>query len=99
LKLITRESPGLRGINDPQVLQTIRDTLRNRKEQLLRAAYLAIARDDARGTNYLAEQVMEDRRQIAGCGEERGSRPQRSKKSLIFSQPFASATVPLTLKV
>jgi len=59
LKLITRESPGLRGISDPQVQQTIRDTLRNRKEQLLRAAYLAIARDEARTTNYLARQVIE----------------------------------------
>jgi peptidyl-prolyl cis-trans isomerase SurA len=59
LKLITRESPGLRGLADPQVQQTIRDTLRNRKEQLLRAAYLAIARDEVRVTNYLAEQVIE----------------------------------------
>jgi peptidyl-prolyl cis-trans isomerase SurA len=59
LKLITRESPGLRGITDPQVQQTIRDTLRNRKEQLLKAAYLAIARDEARTENYLAEQVIE----------------------------------------
>ena len=59
LKLITRESPGLRGITDPQVQQTIRDTLRNRKEQLLRSAYLAIARDEARATNYLAQQVVE----------------------------------------
>jgi peptidyl-prolyl cis-trans isomerase SurA len=59
LKLITRESPGLRDINDPQVQQTIRDTLRNRKEQLLRSAYLAIARDEARTTNYLAQQVIE----------------------------------------
>jgi len=59
LKLIARESPGLRGITDPQVQQTIRDTLRNRKEQLLRSAYLAIARDEARVTNYLAEQVIE----------------------------------------
>src|SRR6266704_2589001 len=59
LKLITRESPGLRGISDPQVQQTIRDTLRNRKEQLLRSAYLAIARDEARVTNFLAEQVIE----------------------------------------
>jgi peptidyl-prolyl cis-trans isomerase SurA len=59
LKLITRESPGLRGLADPQVQQTIRDTLRNRKEQLLRSAYLAIVRDDARVTNYLAEEVME----------------------------------------
>jgi peptidyl-prolyl cis-trans isomerase SurA len=59
LKLITRESPGLRALSDPQVQQTIRDTLRNRKEQLLRAAYLAIARDEVRVTNYLAEQVIE----------------------------------------
>src|SRR6266850_1974164 len=59
LKLITRESPGLRGISDPQVQQTIRDTLRNRKEQLLKAAYLAIARDEARTTNYLAQRVIE----------------------------------------
>jgi peptidyl-prolyl cis-trans isomerase SurA len=59
LKLITRESPGLRGLAEPQVQQTIRDTLRNRKEQLLRAAYLAIARDEARSTNYLAQQVIE----------------------------------------
>jgi peptidyl-prolyl cis-trans isomerase SurA len=59
LKMVSRESPGQRGINDPQVQQTIRDTLRNRKEQLLRAAYLAIARDQAHVRNYLAEQVVE----------------------------------------
>ena len=59
LKLIARESPGLRALAEPQVQQTIRDTLRNHKEQLLRVAYLAIARDGARVTNYLAEQVIE----------------------------------------
>ena len=59
LKLISRESLGQRSISDPQVQQTIRDTLRNHKEQLLRAAYLTIARDDARVTNYLAQQVIE----------------------------------------
>src|SRR5258708_27375720 len=64
LKLITRESPGLRGIAEPQVQQTIRDTLRNRKEQLLRLAYLANARDGARVTNFLAEQVIEAAGQI-----------------------------------
>ena len=41
------------------VQQTIRDTLRDRKEQLLRAAYLAVARDEAKVTNYLAQQVVE----------------------------------------
>ncbi len=59
LKLVAREAAGLRGVNDPQVQQTIRDTLRNRKEQLLRAAYLAVARDEAHVTNYLAQQVVE----------------------------------------
>jgi len=59
LKLISRESPGQRNITDPQVQQTIRDSLRNHKEQLLRAAYLTIARDDSRVTNYLAQQIIE----------------------------------------
>jgi peptidyl-prolyl cis-trans isomerase SurA len=59
LKLVAREAAGQRGINDPQVQQTIRDTLRDRKEQLLRAAYLAVGRDEAKVTNYLAEQVVE----------------------------------------
>jgi len=59
LKLVTREASGQRGISDPQVQQTIRDTLRNRKEQLLRASYLAVARDDAKVANYLARQVLE----------------------------------------
>jgi peptidyl-prolyl cis-trans isomerase SurA len=69
LKLITRESPGLRGLADPQVQQTIRDTLRNRKEQLLRSAYLSIARDDAKVTNYLAQEVMETSGKLQDAGK------------------------------
>jgi hypothetical protein len=41
------------------VQQSIRDTLRNRKEQLLRVAYLTTARDEAHVVNYLARQVLE----------------------------------------
>jgi peptidyl-prolyl cis-trans isomerase SurA len=59
LKLISRESPGQRNLSDPQVQQTIRDSLRNHKEQLLRAAYLTIARDESHVTNYLAQQIIE----------------------------------------
>jgi peptidyl-prolyl cis-trans isomerase SurA len=59
LKLVAREAAGQRGANDPQVIQMIRDTLRNRKEQLLRNAYLEVARDEAHVTNYLAVQVVE----------------------------------------
>src|SRR6202165_2730540 len=59
LKLVARESPGQRELSDPTVQQSIRDNIRNRKEQLLRAAYLAVARNDAKVTNYLARQVVE----------------------------------------
>jgi peptidyl-prolyl cis-trans isomerase SurA len=75
LKLITRESPGLRGLAEPQVQQTIRDTLRNRKEQLLRAAYLAIARDEAHSTNYLAQQVIETAGKLPDGGSAAASKP------------------------
>jgi peptidyl-prolyl cis-trans isomerase SurA len=59
LKLVAKESPGQRQLSDAQVQQSIRDTLRSRQEQLLRAAYMAEARDGAKVTNYLAQQVME----------------------------------------
>jgi peptidyl-prolyl cis-trans isomerase SurA len=59
LKLVARESPGQRELSDPTVQQSIRDNIHNRKEQLLRAAYLAVARNDAKVTNYLAQQVIE----------------------------------------
>ena len=59
LKLVAKEAPGQRELSDPSVQQSIRDNIRNRKEQLLRAAYLAIARNDAKIINYLAQQVVE----------------------------------------
>jgi peptidyl-prolyl cis-trans isomerase SurA len=59
LKLIARVEPGQRTLSDPQVQQEIRQALRNRKEQLLRSAYLATLRDQAHVTNYLAEQILE----------------------------------------
>jgi peptidyl-prolyl cis-trans isomerase SurA len=59
LKLVAKEAPGQRELSDPTVQQSIRDNIHNRKEQLLRAAYLAVARNDAKITNYLARQVVE----------------------------------------
>jgi peptidyl-prolyl cis-trans isomerase SurA len=59
LKLVSRELPGQRSLDDPAVRSSIRDGLRNRKEQLLRAAYMTVARNDAKVTNYLARQVIE----------------------------------------
>jgi peptidyl-prolyl cis-trans isomerase SurA len=54
LKLISREPAGQRELNDPRVQQNIRETLRTRKEQLLRNAYLDACRNEAQVTNYLA---------------------------------------------
>jgi peptidyl-prolyl cis-trans isomerase SurA len=59
LKLVAKESPGQRQLSDPAVQQSIRDNLRSRKEQLLRSAYLADARNQAKIVNYLAQEVME----------------------------------------
>ncbi len=59
LRLVAKEQPGQRQLSDPQIQQTIRDTLRSRKEQLMRAAYLVSARDQSRIVNYLARQVIE----------------------------------------
>jgi peptidyl-prolyl cis-trans isomerase SurA len=59
LRLVAKETPGQRQLSDPKIQQTIRDTLRGRKEQLMRAAYLLSARDQSRIVNYLARQVLE----------------------------------------
>ncbi len=59
LKLIEKEPAGQRLLTDPQVQQSIRDVLRNRKEQLLRLAYISVARDSSKVMNYLARQVIE----------------------------------------
>lgn len=59
LKMIAKEPAGQRLLSDPQVQQSIRDMMRNRKEQLLRSAYMIEARDEAHVTNYLARQILE----------------------------------------
>ena len=66
LKLIAKEAAGQRVLSDPQVQQGIRDMLRNRKEQLLRSAYMIDARDEARVNNYLASQVLESAGKLPG---------------------------------
>jgi peptidyl-prolyl cis-trans isomerase SurA len=43
------------------VQQTIRETLINRKDQLLKAAYYEMARNDAKVVNYFVNGVLGDR--------------------------------------
>ncbi len=53
-KVISREPAGQRELNDPKVQQNIRETLLNRKDQLLKNAYYEVARNEAKVINYLA---------------------------------------------
>jgi peptidyl-prolyl cis-trans isomerase SurA len=61
LKVLSKEPAGQRELNDPRVQQNIREILVNRKDQLLRAAYYEIARNDAKVVNYLAESIMQSK--------------------------------------
>jgi peptidyl-prolyl cis-trans isomerase SurA len=58
IKLITREPAGQRDLTDPNVQQTIRDTLMTRKDQLLRAAFYEVARNEADVKNYFAASII-----------------------------------------
>lgn len=51
--VIAKEPAGQRDLS-PQVRETITQTLKGRKEQLLRTAYLSAARADAQVVNYAA---------------------------------------------
>lgn len=59
LKVISKEPAGQRELNDPRVQQSIRETLMNRKDNLLKAAYYEVARNNAKVENYLARSIVD----------------------------------------
>ena len=59
LKLYERQAPGQRNFSEPQVQQSIRQTLENRKAQLLREAYMETMRNRSKIVNYHARQILE----------------------------------------
>ncbi|MFZ0481527.1 MAG: SurA N-terminal domain-containing protein [Terriglobales bacterium] len=60
VKLIAKEPAGQRDLNDPRVQQAIRQQLRDRREQLLKAAYYETLRDDAKITNSYASEILKN---------------------------------------
>jgi peptidyl-prolyl cis-trans isomerase SurA len=66
VKLVSKEPAGQRELNDPRVQQAIRDQLRDRREQLLRAAYYDVVRDQAKVENYFAEEILKSSGQTKG---------------------------------
>jgi peptidyl-prolyl cis-trans isomerase SurA len=59
LRVISKEPAGQRELNDPRVQQSIRETLLNRKDQLLRNVYFEVARNEAKVVNYYAISLLE----------------------------------------
>jgi peptidyl-prolyl cis-trans isomerase SurA len=60
VKLIAKEPAGQRDLNDPRVQQAIRQQLRDRREQLLKAAYYESLRDEAKIANYYAGEILKN---------------------------------------
>jgi peptidyl-prolyl cis-trans isomerase SurA len=60
VKLLAKEPAGQREFNDPRVQQAIRTQLRDRREQLLKAAYYEVLRDSAKVNNYYAEDILKN---------------------------------------
>jgi peptidyl-prolyl cis-trans isomerase SurA len=64
--VVAHEQAGQRDPSMPQVREGITQTLRNRKEQLMRTAYLAAIRNDALVVNYLARRLVESNGKLPG---------------------------------
>ena len=60
VKLVAKEPAGQRELADPRVQQAIREQLRDRREQLLKAAYYEVIRDQAKVQNFFAESVLKN---------------------------------------
>jgi peptidyl-prolyl cis-trans isomerase SurA len=58
VRLISKEAAGQRELQDPRIQQAIREQLRDRKEQLLKAAYYEVIRDEAKVENFFAESIL-----------------------------------------
>jgi hypothetical protein len=57
--VVSQEKAGQRDLSMPEVRTRITETLRARKEQLLRAAYLTALRGEANVTNHFARRLVE----------------------------------------
>jgi peptidyl-prolyl cis-trans isomerase SurA len=62
VKLIALEPAGQRELSDPRVEQEIRTQLQDHREQLLKAAYYEVMRDQAKIENYYAQHVLDTTR-------------------------------------
>jgi peptidyl-prolyl cis-trans isomerase SurA len=59
-KLLSRDPPGQRDLNDPRVQQAIRQQLQLGRSQLLKAAYLEMVHNQAKVENFFAEEIFKN---------------------------------------
>jgi peptidyl-prolyl cis-trans isomerase SurA len=60
VKVIGKEPAGQRELNDPRVQQAIREQLRQRREQLLKAAYYEVLHNQAKIQDFFADKILKD---------------------------------------
>jgi peptidyl-prolyl cis-trans isomerase SurA len=66
--VIAHQAAGQRDLSMPAVRESVTETLRTRKEQLLRAAYLTTVRTDAKVVNHLARRLVESQGKVPALG-------------------------------
>ena len=59
VKLLAKDPAGQQEFSDPRVQQAIRSELRDRREQLLKAAYYEVLRNQAKVENFYAQKVID----------------------------------------
>ena len=57
--LLAKQAAGQRDLSMPEVREGITSTLRGRREELLRTAYMEAARDEATVVNHAARRIVE----------------------------------------
>jgi peptidyl-prolyl cis-trans isomerase SurA len=70
--VVAYEQAGQRDLSVPAVKESITTTLKARKEQLMRAAYLTAARSDATVVNHLARRLVESQGKVPGAAAAAG---------------------------
>ena len=64
--VVSHEQAGQRDLNTPGMKDNLKESLKQRKEQVLRAAFITAARNDAKVEHYLARRLVEAKGVVAG---------------------------------
>jgi peptidyl-prolyl cis-trans isomerase SurA len=64
--VVSHEAAGQRDLSTPGMKDNLRNSLKGRKEQVLRAAFMTAARNDAKVEHYLARRLVEAKGVVAG---------------------------------